>query len=63
MVAAFAEASLDWRQYVESRSELFRPSDLSESRANPAKAAVALGWRAKSGVKDVVKRMMADDIR
>jgi len=58
--AAFAEASLDWRKYVESRSELYRPSDLSESRANPAKAAAVLGWRAKSDVGDVVKRMMAD---
>ena len=60
--AAFSEVSLDWRDHVESRSEFFRPSDLSESRANPAKAAAKLGWRAKSGVKEVVKRMMADEV-
>ena len=62
VAAAFAEVSLDWRDHVESRSELFRPSDLSESRANPAKAAAELDWRAKSGVKEVVKRMMADEV-
>jgi GDPmannose 4,6-dehydratase len=62
VAAAFSEVSLDWRQYVESRPELFRPSDLSESRANPAMAAATLGWRAKSGVKEVVKRMMADEV-
>ena len=60
VAAAFSEVSLDWRDHVESRSEFFRPSDLSESRANPAKAAAKLGWRAKSGVKEVVKRMMSD---
>ncbi len=62
VAAAFAEVSLDWRQYVESQSELFRPSDLSESRANPSKAAAALGWHAKSDVSAVVKRMMADQV-
>jgi GDPmannose 4,6-dehydratase len=59
---AFEEASLDWRQFVESRPDLLRPSDLSESRANPAKAATVLGWRAKAGVREVVERMMADKI-
>ena len=62
VAAAFAEVSLDWHEHVESRADLFRPSDLSESRANPAKAAAELGWRAKSGVKEVVKRMMADSV-
>lgn len=62
VATAFAAVSLDWRQFIESRPELFRPSDLSESRANPAKAVAALGWRAKSGVNEVVKRMMADEV-
>ena len=62
VVAAFAEISLDWRQYVEIQSELFRPSELSESRANPSRAAEALGWHAKSDVTAVVKRMMADEV-
>ncbi len=60
VAAAFAEASLDWRHHVENRSELLRPSDPSESRANPAKARVVLGWVARTGVEQVVKRMMAD---
>jgi GDPmannose 4,6-dehydratase len=60
VAVAFAEASLDWRDHVETRSELFRPADLSESRANPAKAKAVLGWVAKTGVEEVVKHMMAD---
>ena len=60
VAAAFAEAALDWRDHVESRSELFRPSDLSDSCANPAKAKAVLGWTARTGVEQVVKHMMAD---
>ena len=55
---AFAEVGLNWREHVETRQELFRPSDLSESRANPKKAAAKLGWHARSGVKEVVHFMI-----
>ena len=55
---AFAEVGLNWREHVETRQELFRPSDLSESRANPEKAAAKLGWHARSGVKEVVHFMI-----
>jgi GDPmannose 4,6-dehydratase len=56
--SAFAQVGLNWRDYVETRPELFRPSDLSESRANPEKAALKLGWRAKFGVNEVVRFMI-----
>ena len=55
---AFGEVGLNWREHVETRQELFRPSDLSESRANPEKAAAKLGWHARSGVKEVVHFMI-----
>ncbi|HBN09994.1 MAG TPA: GDP-mannose 4,6-dehydratase, partial [Cyanobacteria bacterium UBA8530] len=58
---AFAAFGLDWTAHTESRSELFRPTDLAESFAAPGKAAEKLGWRARFGVDDVV-RFMADDI-
>jgi GDPmannose 4,6-dehydratase len=40
----FAEAGLDWRKHVVSDPSLLRPLDLAESNANPAKAALELGW-------------------
>lgn len=40
----FAEAGLDWREHVVADPALLRPLDLRESNANPAKAALALGW-------------------
>lgn len=55
---AFAALGLDWRHHVESDSRLFRPTDLTEGRANPQKAARVLGWRASIGVKETVRRMV-----
>jgi GDPmannose 4,6-dehydratase len=51
--AAFAAAGLDWREHVETDASLLRPSDIPVSRADPAKAARELGWRAKSKPADV----------
>jgi GDPmannose 4,6-dehydratase len=56
---AFAEVGLEWRSHVEIRRELFRPLDLPQSNANPAKAAEKLGWKARHGLEDVVRFMVA----
>jgi GDPmannose 4,6-dehydratase len=56
--AAFAEAGLDWREHVDIDPSLMRPSDLSMSLANPAKAKAILGWQAKSRMKDVIRKMV-----
>jgi GDPmannose 4,6-dehydratase len=57
---AFAEFGLDWQKYLEIRPELFRPLDLEQSHANPAKAMKILGWQAKHMVEDVVRFMAAE---
>ena len=59
---AFAEKSLDWRRFVDSKQDLHRPVDLSESRADPGKANGKLGWRARYNVRDVVRMMINDAI-
>jgi GDPmannose 4,6-dehydratase len=58
----FAEFGLDWHDHVESRKDLFRPTDLAESRANPQKAASVLGWRAQITIEDVIKKMCHNSI-
>ena len=55
---AFAEFDLDWRAHVETRDDLIRPNDLSESHADPQRAADRLGWRARHDVGDVVRFMV-----
>ncbi len=59
---AFAAVGLEWQPHVEIRKELYRPLDLAQSNASPAKAAATLGWKARYGVEDVVRFMAKDTL-
>jgi GDPmannose 4,6-dehydratase len=59
---AFAGFGLAWKQYVESRAELFRPTDIMQGFANPAKAREKLGWQPKYQVEDVVRFMLGSNL-
>jgi GDPmannose 4,6-dehydratase len=56
---AFQCVGLDWRGYVETDPSLFRPTDLSVSLGNPAKAEKVLKWKAKTRMSGVIRKMMA----
>lgn len=56
---AFREAGLQWRDHVAIDEALYRPTDLDYGRADPGKAAKALGWRARHGLEEVVRMMVA----
>ena len=56
---AFREAGLHWRDHVVIDESLYRPTDLDYGRADPSKAAQALGWKARHGLQDVVRMMVA----
>jgi GDPmannose 4,6-dehydratase len=56
----FAGFGLDWRLYVETNPDLFRPTDIAESHANPEKAMAKLGWKARYEVQDVVRFMIEE---
>jgi GDPmannose 4,6-dehydratase len=58
--AAFQVVGLDWRAHVVIDPSLRRPSELTESRGNPEKAARQLGWHARKSMHDVVGLLMAD---
>jgi GDPmannose 4,6-dehydratase len=55
---AFREAGLQWRDHVAIDDALYRPTDLDFGRADPSKAAKALGWRASHGLAEVVRLMV-----
>jgi len=55
---AFQEVNLDWKQHVIVKRELFRPSDLNVSLANPKRANTILGWQAKARMTDVVQKLV-----
>jgi GDPmannose 4,6-dehydratase len=56
----FETLNLDWKNHVETNADLYRPSDLSEGRANPRRAADFLGWRASKRLPDVVSLLIQD---
>lgn len=56
--AAFSMFGLDWRKHVEQDRDLFRPTDILQSRANATKAAEKLQWRPRYKMADVVRGMI-----
>ncbi|PIE59592.1 MAG: GDP-mannose 4,6-dehydratase [Desulfobulbus propionicus] len=58
---AFQEVDLDWRDHVEIKEELYRPSDIELSSGNPAKAKRILGWRARHTLEDIVSMMVQEE--
>jgi GDPmannose 4,6-dehydratase len=59
---AFKNLGLDWRNHIEIRTELQRPSEIFQSRIDPSKARMELGWQAQSTMPDVVRMMVADEL-
>jgi GDPmannose 4,6-dehydratase len=57
---AFAQVGLEWREHVESRPSLLRPSDLKISRALPEKARRLLPWQARRTMPEVVAELVRE---
>lgn len=55
---AFEAAGLNWKEHVDVDSALFRPLDISVSRANPGKALRLLQWEARYHVEEIVEAMV-----
>ena len=55
---AFTALGLDWRDHVRQSEALYRPTDLTISRANPSKAEQKLGWKASVLMPRVVELMI-----
>jgi GDPmannose 4,6-dehydratase len=41
---------------------LMRPTDIARNKVDPSRAAKRLGWKAKSGMKQVVSMMLESEI-
>ncbi len=61
--ASFSYVGLDWHDHVVIDPLLFRPTDLSSGKGDPAKAHDILGWQAKHGMKDVIRMMVEAEQR
>ncbi|GAB3505981.1 GDP-mannose 4,6-dehydratase [Spirosoma knui] len=54
----FELAGLNWEDHVRIDQSFFRPTDIAEGHANPAKAYERLQWKAKHSMQDVAKLMV-----
>ena len=59
---AFGYFNLNWKEHVIQDKELFRPSDIAVSKADPQKALNILGWKAQYDLKDIVEKIIKDEI-
>lgn len=57
---AFSQVGLDWRPHVRQMNQLYRPTDISVSAADPAKSKQQLGWSANVAMPGVVERMVKE---
>jgi GDPmannose 4,6-dehydratase len=54
----FSALGLNYQDHVVFDPKLYRPSDISISRANPNKAKENLGWTAKTSIQETIKIMI-----
>lgn len=62
VAAAFAEAGLDWRGYVEVDARYFRPVQSENLRGDAARARARLGWAPATTFQDLVRTMVHADM-
>ena len=56
----FETVGLNWQEKVKIDGGLYRPTDIAEGYANPAKARRKLGWTATYKINEVAQRMVAN---
>ncbi len=61
--AAFAEADLDYREYVILDERFHRPAEVVELRGDASKAEKAIGWTPKTTFSELVREMVREDLR
>ena len=59
---AFGLANLEWERYVRIDPQYFRPTEVDELRGDASKAADRLGWRSRTGFRELVAMMLEHDL-
>jgi GDPmannose 4,6-dehydratase len=62
VATAYASIGKDWHDYVNIDTTLFRPADIIHSRMDPTKASMRLGWQAKNTMRDVIAKMLEEEM-
>ena len=62
METAFELVDKDWHDYVTIDGDLMRPTDILRNKVDPPRPQTGLGWKAKSGMTEVVSMMLEAEI-
>jgi GDPmannose 4,6-dehydratase len=63
LALAFDEVGLDWEKYVRFDERYLRPAEVDSVIGDASKAESVLGWKAQVQLPEVVKIMVAADVR
>jgi GDPmannose 4,6-dehydratase len=58
----FGEVGLDPDEFIEIDPRYFRPAEVAELLGDPSKAREALGWTPKTGVEELARMMVENDL-
>jgi GDPmannose 4,6-dehydratase len=61
--ATFSKLDLDWREYVSIDPRYFRPAEVDLLHGDSTKARNVLGWKPKVDFQELVRLMVAHDLR
>jgi GDPmannose 4,6-dehydratase len=59
----FTKLGLEWQHHIEINPQLFRPTDLTISLANPSKANKVLDWKAQNKMQNIIDLMIAAEMK
>jgi len=59
---AFSHVGLDYKKYVETKQDFFRPAEVDLLVADITKAKKTLGWKPKVNFVDLIKMMVDSDL-
>jgi GDPmannose 4,6-dehydratase len=60
---AFELVDRDWTRHVELDPRYLRPTEVDQLLGDPAKAKAKLGWRSRTTFRDLIRLMVANDLR
>ena len=63
LVMVFESLGMDWQDYVEIDSALYRPSDVNLLLGDATKAKTQLNWEPKVDIKELAAIMVEDELR
>jgi len=58
----FGALGMSWRDHVIADERFLRPADISSNAADPSFAAAHIGWRARTHMKEVARKLVAGEL-